>query len=395
MGTPQQQRWFDLTRRVARIGRQRQEPEFQATLRAFWTARRALDVAVKARLAVLDDDDDVADLKLTRKAASDTLWTAMRLIVGAGRKPLKRQAPGRVSRSGGQRPYADKALEAALQAAMTVHRWIAQIKKDYPMSSGGFGAKGRAHDISTNAVADVAHPVTDDTFFKDVTINGGGLPGNIAKASARAPGESAGAPIVQGQTLQPAVGPNNGLVGQVEGAIKPLDTHPDHQQFSNTPVGKPRGKGQYTNMDRTNATGYAMIAGVPGWQSQRWEWLHVRGASLGGMTDGTNLVAGTRDANTHMIPFESNVRVLATAAGKSSDYRYLDVTWSLGGQHNPAAHVVDSIKLEWKLVAKPGRLVSEPEGEAEFDPLQTGSNISKDEVDALEGALKTARQNVT
>jgi hypothetical protein len=46
----------------------------------------------------------------------------------------------------------------------------------------------------------------------------------------------------------------------------------------------------------------------PEWANERkWEWLHVRAASLGGDHVVGNLVAGTFDANTQMIPFETEI----------------------------------------------------------------------------------------
>jgi hypothetical protein len=44
------------------------------------------------------------------------------------------------------------------------------------------------------------------------------------------------------------------------------------------------------------------------WANERkWEWLHIRAASLGGHNVVENLVAGTFDANSQMIPFETEV----------------------------------------------------------------------------------------
>lgn len=44
---------------------------------------------------------------------------------------------------------------------------------------------------------------------------------------------------------------------------------------------------------------------------QNWEWLHIVGHALGGNNEAGNLVAGTYDANTHMIPWERKVHDLA------------------------------------------------------------------------------------
>jgi hypothetical protein len=41
---------------------------------------------------------------------------------------------------------------------------------------------------------------------------------------------------------------------------------------------------------------------------QNWEWLHIRGAQIGGETEQGNLLAGTFVANSQMIPFESQIQ---------------------------------------------------------------------------------------
>jgi len=174
-----------------------------------------------------------------------------------------------------------------------------------------------------------------------------------------------------------------------------LDTLRPSQQTSyyNTPAGADRAGGQFVNMAKTNATTYAWLAGVPGWENQRWEWLHVRGASLGGATNGTNLVTGTRDCNTHMIPFESNLKSLAKIVRESKNYDRVEVTYAVNKIHSKAKHKVEEIGIKWKLVAASNKKVYEPHGEAIFHPLDTSTNISKDEVELLETTLKTDREN--
>lgn len=84
---------------------------------------------------------------------------------------------------------------------------------------------------------------------------------------------------------------------------------------------KDRGDGQAAAMGNWNALGAAacanLAAGAGFDVGQNWEWLHVRGAQLGGSTDGSNLVAGLYVTNSFMIPFEKMVRNWA-AAGPSS-----------------------------------------------------------------------------
>ncbi|MET8998495.1 hypothetical protein [Amycolatopsis sp. NPDC004169] len=42
--------------------------------------------------------------------------------------------------------------------------------------------------------------------------------------------------------------------------------------------------------------------------ADNWEWLHIRGAQIGGGTDSGNLLAGTFSANSQMIPYESRLQ---------------------------------------------------------------------------------------
>ena len=51
------------------------------------------------------------------------------------------------------------------------------------------------------------------------------------------------------------------------------------------------------------------------WASEgRWEWLHIVAHALGGNNEKDNLVAGTYDGNTQMIPVESTIRDLCAMA---------------------------------------------------------------------------------
>jgi len=46
-------------------------------------------------------------------------------------------------------------------------------------------------------------------------------------------------------------------------------------------------------------------------EGRNWEWLHIIGHSIGGNNEVNNLFAGTYDANTGMIPLESQIQQLA------------------------------------------------------------------------------------
>ncbi|MGW1190582.1 eCIS core domain-containing protein [Streptomyces sp. NPDC002559] len=72
-----------------------------------------------------------------------------------------------------------------------------------------------------------------------------------------------------------------------------------------------RGSGQDAAMGNWNALAAAACANhflghrLP--MDQNWEWLHVRGAQLGGATAGGNLVPGLYAANSAMIPWENMI----------------------------------------------------------------------------------------
>ncbi|KYG01961.1 hypothetical protein BE21_55520 [Sorangium cellulosum] len=165
--------------------------------------------------------------------------------------------------------------------------------------------------------------------------------------------------------------------------------------WTSAPRYKDRGQGQQTAMNKTNATGYAWLAGL-NWEESRWEWLHIRAASLGGPTDSTNLVVGTRDANTHMIPFESNLRRLTGIVDENKDrYKGLAFKFEFSGAATPARHKVTKINISWRMEAKPSNYPPPTtEGEAAFDPTHTESSLSKVEVDWIEDRLKEERRRI-
>lgn len=357
--------------------------------------RLLLGQEVAAREETLDDTDD--EKKLDRLAAAGDValenagkWLAQRVPSVAKPRPGGRMNGGHLK----HHPLwqAEVWFEDAISA-------LAAIQRAFPMGGGGFGALGRAHDIeAVDGLTDATHPAKG-TFLDGIELDGKQLSADeqVAKETATAPGEKSGPLTVLGVKYDGGPVPG-GLLAQTEAApMKALDASAWDVTYTGAPVARSRGKGQLANMNRTNAAGYAWVSGVPTWNSQRWEWLHVRAASLGGQTDGRNLVVGTRDANTHMIPFESNVRVLANLVGGSKQYDALDVKWAVSGPDAKAHHKVAGISLAWSLRASAkGKTdkVPEPEGKAEFAPLDTSANISKKEVDVIEGALKAVRDTV-
>lgn len=262
----------------------------------------------------------------------------------------------------------------------------------YLKGGGGFSALGRAHDMQESD-APQAGSAEVKTWFEDVVLGGARLSDtkSVYKPEVKVDEEAARA------FLPRAVRSAPDRIAVLESKIKPLaiEQKIDDNKAPNR-VG--RGKGQQYNMGGANASAYAMLAGIPSWEESRWEWLHVRASSLGGKTDGSNLVVGTRDANTQMMPFESNIRLLGNIVQDNSGrYKKLEANFAVEGQGNPAKHKVDGIKLSWKLIkadAAPGT-VKDIKGEAKFSPLRADASISKTEVGILETALKEERQKAT
>jgi lysophospholipase L1-like esterase len=274
---------------------------------------------------------------------------------------------------------------------------IKELKFHFPLHSGGFGAKGRAHAIDVEYVAKTDKKTVpkgknmDNHFLEGIKVDGETNGQNVYKETSKVSKEKSGPLQIIGQTYNKndTINKKKSLTDLDKGLYN-IET-PQDKTFTNTPVGKDRGFGQYANMNNTNAAGYAWLLDIPGAESQRWEWLHVRGAGIGGATDSTNLVAGTRDANTHMIPFESNIRSLGAAVGNNKDkYSKLEVKWSVTTK--VANHAYQWIRIAWSLFKKNKSV--QTQGEAYFQPLHTGSNISKSEVEKLENALQEAREKL-
>jgi hypothetical protein len=85
--------------------------------------------------------------------------------------------------------------------------------------------------------------------------------------------------------------------------------------------GKDREGGQVNKMAGMNANAYAVARGLPNAQTTNWEWLHIRGARLGGVTGPSNLVPGTAMANSEMIIFEQQLLELSRAASHDQPVR--------------------------------------------------------------------------
>lgn len=267
-----------------------------------------------------------------------------------------------------------------------------EVVKVFPMNKGGFGAKGRAHNMETEVnPAKIPNDKTlNNHYFNNITLDGKTSGVKVYKKTAVAPNQTSGPLQIMGLNYTNQVlskKDKSELQNELDQNLGKIHT-PQTAVFTNTPVGRDRGDGQYKSMGNTNAAGYAWLLNRLG--GQRWEWLHIRGAGLGGMTDSTNLVAGTRDANTHMIPFESNIRHLGTAVKNNAAYSHLDVTWSA---FSPIAkYAFSKIAIRWSLFKKKGG--KQASGYVSFDPLDTSNNISKNEVDKIEEILTDIRKGL-
>jgi hypothetical protein len=126
-----------------------------------------------------------------------------------------------------------------------------------------------------------------------------------------------------------------------------------------------RGEGQALAMANWNALGAAAYAnrflGKAYDLNQNWEWLHLRGAQIGGITAGGNLVPGLYATNSCMIPFEAMIKNWAVAGPHNFWARFV-----AGGVSGPFA---TGIEL-WILAKGHAELGDIPETKlASFDPL--------------------------
>jgi hypothetical protein len=86
------------------------------------------------------------------------------------------------------------------------------------------------------------------------------------------------------------------------------------EQKASTFTRKDRGKGQADAMGKWSAAAAVAVSNRIDKSSYNenlaWEWLHLRGAGLGGATVAGNLTPGTYSANSEMIPIENRIKQL-------------------------------------------------------------------------------------
>ncbi len=173
---------------------------------------------------------------------------------------------------------------------------------------------------------------------------------------------------------------------QIVTAVNRLPTAVSKRQiYTGPPRYADRGPGQANSMAGVNAATYAWALNLPHALTTDWEWLHIQGAGLGGQTNSTNLLPGLYDANTLMIPFESNIKILARYA---TNFMPLTVDYNVVGPR-AGEHVAQSIQLNWQF----NHLRLQQGGSATFDILN-GRVVTKGDIEVIEEFLKNQRASL-
>lgn len=108
----------------------------------------------------------------------------------------------------------------------------------------------------------------------------------------------------------------NGLKADVKitGPWNALKNKTPVKQEAKTFSRKSRGKGQADAMGKWSANAAVVVSNIVDGtaynEALAWEWLHLRGAGLGGTTAAGNLTPGTFSANSEMIPIENKIKTL-------------------------------------------------------------------------------------
>jgi len=185
------------------------------------------------------------------------------------------------------------------------------------------------------------------------------------------------------------------VAGSVGDLSKPLPDNPQanpktrKKKYTLSAKRGSRDSGQKAAMDGYSAKEYVNVFNEEQASSQSWEWLHLQGARLGGPNIPQNLVAGTSQANSHMIPYERAIYKLS----KFSNLKPLEVYWKAtlikdGDGNN--THIANSIQIEAKF---PEGLPETEDGQdprgliglfpVRFNPIE-GSEFTKLDRDVVE-----------
>lgn len=276
---------------------------------------------------------------------------------------------------------------------------LASLKFYFKPAGGGFGAVGRATDVPGRTVDPGQNngegQQQANRFIALTTLNGE----NLTATHHVTGGQDA--PSVAGRVSRQVCGSNNvpnilDNADEVNQRLSELRAPQEQAKAAGDNfIAVGRGLGQAAAMDGTNARGYAWWYRIPGWDTTQWEWLHLRGAGLGGATNSGNLVLGTRDANTQMMPYESNMRNLQTVARQSGYYSGVAATWQANGMVN--RHAYREIVMHWEApLSLEGMVAGRPllHGDVIIHPLDSTGVLSKAEVRHIEQELLNIRNAV-
>jgi hypothetical protein len=149
---------------------------------------------------------------------------------------------------------------------------------------------------------------------------------------------------------------------------------PVRSDWATTFSPKDRGDGQTKAMGGWNALGAAAFANRVYGSSlrldQNWEWLHVRGAQIGGATQAGNLVPGLFVTNSAMIPYEKLIALWAQRGAGLVQARFD----AAGGRGVFATKIV--IQISSKKHPQLGTIKPDDPLEVVFDPLR-GTVVDK------------------
>lgn len=334
---------------------------------------------IEAARAVVEDDEEEAEL--------DVLEGNLDYAVEAGNQAV---VAFNVA-SFDDRPAIARDL---LQVRLYVNQVVNELNFYYRPGGHGFGAVGRATEVEGREVragARVGAPLAADRFLSNSTLDGTPMTnthhvgGGVGHAHVAGPISI----LVNGEYLDENAVRTAGMVNAVGGLAAPAA---QQKAAPDDFFARDRGDGQAGAMANTNARGYGWLHQIPGWNETRWEWLHLRAAGLSGYTISSNLVLGTRDANTQMMPYESNMRALQTIARASANYTGVVANWSADGGNQP--HACNRIRMTWAVPrTQQGAAAGLPviSGQVDIHPLTGGEVLSKAEVRHIEDALRTVR----
>jgi hypothetical protein len=106
-----------------------------------------------------------------------------------------------------------------------------------------------------------------------------------------------------------------------------------------------RGAGQKQAMGNYSAKDYVKLHNSDAAEKKSWEWLHIQGSKLGGPNRPENLVAGTAEANTQMIPYEKAIYKLSRLSARANPVK---IEWEASVQddsNGQKTHIGNQIQI--------------------------------------------------